>query len=55
MIGVLGATGRIGLADRGVEAPALVRTLDHDLPLPAVHAGLAATTRLSRTIRKEHP
>jgi uncharacterized protein YbjT (DUF2867 family) len=46
MIGVLGATGRIGrhvaagLALRDVPARALVRRPEADLPLPAVHADL---------------
>jgi NAD(P)H dehydrogenase (quinone) len=52
MIGVLGATGRVGrhiiagLAERGVDARALVRRADADLPLPAVHADLAAPATL---------
>jgi NAD(P)H dehydrogenase (quinone) len=46
MIGVLGATGQIGrhvaagLAERGVDARALVRRPDAGLPLPAVRADL---------------
>jgi NAD(P)H dehydrogenase (quinone) len=54
MIGVLGATGRIGrhvaagLAERGVDARALVRRLDRDLPLPAVYADLGDADTLPR-------
>jgi uncharacterized protein YbjT (DUF2867 family) len=54
MIGVLGATGRIGrpvasrLAERGVDARALVRRLDRDLPLPAVYADLGDPGTLPR-------
>jgi NAD(P)H dehydrogenase (quinone) len=53
MIGVLGATGRIGrhvaagLALRGVDARALVRRPDQDLPLPAVHADLSSQATLA--------
>jgi NAD(P)H dehydrogenase (quinone) len=53
MIGVLGATGRVGrhvaagLAERGVEARALVRRPDQDLPLPAVQADLSAPATLA--------
>jgi uncharacterized protein YbjT (DUF2867 family) len=52
MIGVLGATGRIGgaaaalLAERGEEARALVRRPDADLPLPAVRADLGEPATL---------
>jgi uncharacterized protein YbjT (DUF2867 family) len=52
MIGVLGATGRIGgevatlLAERGEQARALVRRSEADLPLPAVRADLAEPTTL---------
>jgi NAD(P)H dehydrogenase (quinone) len=53
MIGVLGATGRIGrhvaagLALRGVEGRALVRRPTADLPLPAVHTDLSAPATLA--------
>ena len=54
MIGVLGATGRVGrhvaagLAERGVEARALVRRPEpRDLPLPAVHTDLSVPATLA--------
>ena len=53
MIGVLGASGRIGhhvaagLAERGVAARALVRRPGADLTLPAVHADLSAPATLA--------
>jgi NAD(P)H dehydrogenase (quinone) len=53
MIGVLGATGRVGrhvaagLAERGIEARALVRRPAADLPLPAVHADLHSPATLA--------
>ena len=53
MIGVLGATGRVGrhvaagLAKRGVEARALVRRPTADLPLPAVHTDLSVPATLA--------
>jgi NAD(P)H dehydrogenase (quinone) len=53
MIGVLGATGRVGrhvaagLAERGIEARALVRRPAADLPLPAVHADLYSPATLA--------
>jgi uncharacterized protein YbjT (DUF2867 family) len=53
MIGVLGATGRVGrhvaegLALRGVDARALVRRTDADLPLAAVHADLSSPATLA--------
>jgi NAD(P)H dehydrogenase (quinone) len=53
MIGVLGATGRVGrhvaagLAERGVEARALVRRPDADLPLPAVRCDLDSPATLA--------
>ena len=56
MIGVLGATGRIGrhvaagLAERGVEARALVRRPDPGLSLPAVHADLREPTTLRHAL-----
>jgi NAD(P)H dehydrogenase (quinone) len=46
VIAVLGATGRVGghvatgLAERGIEARALTRQVNADLPIPAVHADL---------------
>ena len=57
MIGVLGATGRVGghvaalLAERGAEARALVRRPDADLPVPAVHADLGAPGTLPQALR----
>jgi uncharacterized protein YbjT (DUF2867 family) len=57
MIGVLGATGRIGgevaalLAERGDEAVALVRRPDADLPLPAVRADLADPATLPSALK----
>jgi NAD(P)H dehydrogenase (quinone) len=58
MIGVLGATGRIGrhvaaaLADRPVDACALVREPGRDsLPLPAVHADLTDPASVRRALR----
>jgi NAD(P)H dehydrogenase (quinone) len=56
MIGVLGATGRVGrhvaagLALRGVEARALVRRPDPELALPAVQADLSAPATLAATL-----
>ena len=56
MIGVLGATGRVGrhvaagLAERGVEARALVRRPDRELALPAVQADLSAPATLAAAL-----
>jgi uncharacterized protein YbjT (DUF2867 family) len=53
MIGVLGATGRVGrhvaagLAERGVEGRALVRRPDRELALPAIQADLSAPATLA--------
>ena len=53
MIGVLGATGRVGrhvaagLAERRIEARALVRRCDPRLPLPAVHTDLSVPATLA--------
>jgi NAD(P)H dehydrogenase (quinone) len=53
MIGVLGATGRVGrhvaagLAERGIEARALVRRPDRELAVPAVQADLSAPATLA--------
>jgi NAD(P)H dehydrogenase (quinone) len=52
MIALLGATGRVarhiacGLAERGIEARALTRRPNPDLPLPAVQADLDAPATL---------
>jgi uncharacterized protein YbjT (DUF2867 family) len=57
MIGVLGATGRIGgevaalLAEHGEEARGLVRRPDADLPLPAMHADLADPATLPSALK----
>jgi NAD(P)H dehydrogenase (quinone) len=53
MIGVLGATGRVGrhvaagLAERGIDARALVRRPAADLPLPLAHADLQSPATLA--------
>lgn len=58
MIGVLGATGRIGglvaqrLADSGAPACALVRRHVDGLPLPAIHADLRDVGSLDAALRK---
>ena len=56
MIGVLGATGRVGrhvaagLALRGVEGRALVRRPDRELALPAVPVDLSVPATLAAAL-----
>lgn len=56
MIGVLGATGRVGgyvaaaLGEREIEARALVRRAEVNLPLPASHADLDSPATLSAAL-----